>query len=403
MKSLLIILIVAILGYLGLVMLNPYASPDERSSIGAGVLTLVVLLLACVLLARIFHTQIVMHGVFRFFPGERDWIGDLYDYLGRSVASGRSVADALIARMEDPGPRWLRKTLRRVVTHLQNGMTFSQAVVPYPAVFPRSDRAIIEVGERSGQMAQTFAYLAAMAKSKSMRNFPGFLVLLEVLYIPLVVSFVLIVIIPKFKEIFDQLGGELPMPTQNLIMVSYILAHQTLWVLLLLLVLYFALRIGRLRAWFARKLPLLGSVYWPLALSRMSYVLGTMLQSGVDLASAVPLSIYAARNTSISQARNDVVASIENGQPLDVALTQVKGIPPDFLWYVRVGLEREKPEHTFLLLADRYREEHATILYHTGAILLPIVNIFLGAVVAYTLVSLYMPLFMIPSLVGVEG
>jgi type IV pilus assembly protein PilC len=239
-----------------------------------------------------------------------------------------------------------------------------------------------------------------------MRNFPILLVLLEFLVCPLVVSFVLVMIVPKFQDIYAQLGGELPLSTLWLIRGSDLLFHQFHWILvaallLAILVLRFRMKAG-FRTAVLKTVPGLRVAAWSPALSRFSFALGELLQAGIGLESAMRLAVKAAGNTILRDREELMVKQLENGKPLDHVLGEVPTIPARYLWMVSRGVKRERPGETLVGLADGCRRDFESFLFGLTSTVFPLLVVLLGAMVLFCVVALYEPLFNIPRIVGRE-
>jgi type II secretory pathway component PulF len=271
-------------------------------------------------------------------------------------------------------------------------------------LFQPGERAIIEAGEKAGDVAPALDYLAQSIRVRGMRNYPALLVTIEALYIPAVVSFILVFIVPKFKTIYDQLGAELPGLTQLLVDATYVLSHDAIWFTMALVIAALFVRGVRRRSSMAtlclRVFPPLRETYWCLALSRFSYTLGSLLRAGVPQIEALDLAVRASRNPIMISRGPALRGDIENGQRLDEALARVPLIPPRFVWYVRQGVMSEQPEQTLLAISEGYLSDHRRRMYVLGSWLFPITMAALGVIVLFTVVALYLPLFNIPKIVG---
>lgn len=390
--SLVVIFVVAC----GLVMLSATDSNAPDTLIALTLVVVAGILLGIVGLRLLGVEPLLRHG-FRLFPAEREYIAEMYGYLARSVEGGHSVSEALARYSADSGPRWLRSRLEKVVFRMQAGESLSVAAARYPSVFPRDDRALLEVGERSDSMANTFTYLESLARARQVRHFPVFLVALELIYAPLIVGFILVMIIPKFKEIFDQLGAELPFLTVLLVDVSFVLSHQFIWIVLLLLLLVVLIRGLRLGRHCFCWLPILRRLYWSLSFSRFAFSLGSLLCSGMSPVGAVSIASAAGKNALFRKHERAMLSRLEQGEPLHRALAEMPFLPAKFSWFVKQGEILEQPGETLLNLAEMYREEHEISLFRLSSILLPIVILLIGAMVAFCVIALYLPLFNIPT------
>jgi type IV pilus assembly protein PilC len=381
---------------------------------GAGLISegflvgLIVFLCVTVLVAFIgrefFSLGLIVQLRLWLFPSERERIAEFYRYLARWTRLDYDLVQALTQRVEDADPAWLQRRIRRVLNRMMNGEPFSAATQTSPEIFCAADRAVIEAGEKAGNLPETFDYLAQTTRGRQFLNFPLFLVLIELLYAVAVVIFVMVLIIPKFYDIFCQLGAELPMPTVVFIQASYMICHHLIWIVLFAVVLWLMWRqIRRSPALMGALLslvPPLRELYWSMPLSRFSFALGSLLRAGTDLPDALALATKAARNAIISRTAGNVRTSIESGKPIDEALQAIPSLPRRFLWFLGRGMKREKPDETLLALADSCRAGHETRLYAISSFVFPTFLIGFGMLALFFIVAMYLPLFCIPKVIG---
>ena len=340
----------------------------------------------------------------RMFANERDWLIGFHEYMSRSLRAGTPLMDAITLRLADGAPRRLESRLRKLMARLNNGEPLSLATRACPGMFSESDRAIIEVGEKTGDLAGAFDYLAAGVRTRGLQYFPFALAFTELGFFLLLTGFVLVFIIPKFKDIFDQLGAELPRLTMLVIEISNVLAHDTIWVLLVLVALALVVIAVRNRAGWARGFlalfPPLRQWYWELSLSRFSYALGAMLRAGVPQMEAVQLAVTAAHNPIIEKSRGSILGHLMRGGRIDQAIATVPMLPSRIYWYIERGVVTEKLDDSLLSASEALLSEHQRRMHRMASILFPLFVIALGTASFVFVVAMYLPLFCIPKIVG---
>jgi type IV pilus assembly protein PilC len=222
-----------------------------------------------------------------------------------------------------------------------------------------------------------------------------------------IVSFILVFIVPKFKDIYDQLGAELPMPTQMLVEGGNILAHDTHWVLLGLVFLVFlykkinATKEGKFRLDTMKlKMPVFGQLLRKSGIVRFAGTLATLITSGVPILQALDICRETSGNEVITRALNDVYDSVKDGETIHEPLSKCKIFPPLVVHMVAVGEETGAIDQMLSKVAEAYEREVDDTVNALTSILEPVLIVFLGVIVGAIVIALYLPLFNIPKIVG---
>ncbi|MBA2576245.1 MAG: type II secretion system F family protein, partial [Euzebyaceae bacterium] len=216
------------------------------------------------------------------------------------ISSGLSLIRALNILAEQTENKALAKIVGEVRTEIEQGRSLSSALADHK-VFPKLYVAMVKAGETAGildevllRIAETLEKdLALRGKIKSALTYPVVVLIMAVL----LTIIMLIFIVPTFVGMFEQLGGELPLPTQILLMLSTIVRKA--WFVLIfgppLMMRAFAyarakppirFQLDRLKL----KLPVFGVLFHKLALSRFSRNLGTLLRAGVPILTALDIT-----------------------------------------------------------------------------------------------------------------
>jgi type IV pilus assembly protein PilC len=216
-----------------------------------------------------------------------------------------------------------------------------------------------------------------------------------------------VVIIPKFKEIFQALEGELPWLTQLLIDTSYILVNYTAWVIAGIVGLVFAYkRINHTREgkhFFDRmklRIPIIGKLFRKTAIVRFSGTLATLITSGVPILQAIDIVRETSGNEVVTRAMDRVYTSVRDGETIHEPLARCKVFPPLVVHMVAVGEETGAIDQMLEKVAEAYEREVEDTVNALTSILEPIMIVFLGALVGVIVVALYLPLFTIPTLIN---
>lgn len=331
--------------------------------------------------------------------------------LATLIDAGLPILRSLAILQEQVESVIFKEKIHQIAKDIESGGTLSDALSKHPKVFDNLYVNMVHAGEIGGVLEAVLNKIAEflekrqaiIGKVKSAMMYP---VVVSTLAIG-IVSFILIVIIPKFKEIFDQLGGELPFLTQCLITASWILAHQTIWVVLGVIALVYCFKriyrtkegkfqIDRIKL----KLPVVGQLFRKIAIVRFAGTLATLITSGVPILTAIDIVRETSGNEVITRAMDQVYNSIKDGETIHEPLAKCKVFPPLVVHMVAVGEETGAIDQMLNKVAEAYEREVDDTVNALTSILEPVLIVFLGAIVGVIVVALYLPLFNIPKLVG---
>jgi type IV pilus assembly protein PilC len=331
------------------------------------------------------------------------------------TAAGLTLLRALTILEDQTVKPKLRAAIGRVRADVQSGMTLSNAMRQHPDQFPALMVNMIRAGETGGFLDGALDRIARMyeadanlrAKIKSASTYP-----LVVLCFSLLLAIgVIIFIVPVFENMFAQLGGSLPLPTEIMVVMS----HNIWWVLPIVLVgamggfkgykkAYrgnrdFRLKADRLKL----RIPVFGSLFTKLAISRWARNLGTLLHVGVPIIQALDVVAETAGNAMIAAAMEDVKSAVRIGQQMSVPLENHPLFPPMVVQMVEVGEESGQLTDMLDKLADFYDHEVETATDALASALEPLLVVLLGAVIGTMVICLYMPMFSIYSKIASSG
>ncbi len=225
-------------------------------------------------------------------------------------------------------------------------------------------------------------------------------------FVTLILAAMLLFIVPQFKDIYADLGGELPFATQLLISVSETLRHQFLWVAafgavgIFLVRRYVKTSQGQ-EVWdrLKLKLPIFGSLFQKTALARFARTLGTLNRSGVPILQTLDVVRETVNNSLISAAVKDVQNSVMSGESLTKPLSKHKVFPPMVTRMLAVGEETGQLDSMLDKVADYYDDEVTATVDSLTSIIEPLMIFVVGGAVGLAVIALYMPMFNIINLI----
>jgi type IV pilus assembly protein PilC len=294
---------------------------------------------------------------------------------------------------------------------IESGASLSDALAKHPKVFDRLYVNMVRAGEIGGVLEAVLNRIAEFlekaqalkSKVKSAMMYPVVVLALA----SIIVAVILIFIMPKFEDMFKQLGGDLPLPTKILIEASRILIHKSYLVALAIIGLVIAYKQtyktqqGKyIIDQYMLRLPVFGDLFKKLAIARFAGTLSTLINAGVPILQALDIVRDSSGNEVISRAMSQVYQSVKDGETIHEPLSKCPVFPPLVVHMVAVGEETGAIDQMLTKVAEAYEREVDDTVSALTSLLEPILVVFLGAIVGGIVVALYLPLFYIPKLIG---
>ena len=306
----------------------------------------------------------------------------------------------------------LRRILGELALAIEGGSTFSEALAQHPKVFNRLFVNMVKAGELGGVLEVVLKRLAEFSekaqkikgKVKAALFYP-----IAVLVVAVgILTLLMVMVVPKFKEVFAGMGVKLPPFTVFVLACSDAIRFHILptlgliAVVVVLFLLAVKTKIGRL-IWdkFKLSVPPFGSVISKVAISRFTRTLGTLVSSGVPILQALTIVKETAGNVVISNAISNVHESVKEGETITSPLEASGVFPPMVVSMVDVGEQTGALPEMLLRIADNYDEEVDNAVASMTSLLEPIMIVFLAVIVGSIVIAMFLPLIaMITNLSG---
>jgi type IV pilus assembly protein PilC len=330
------------------------------------------------------------------------------------VSSGMPMLRTLHTLEEQTQDDAIKEAVAGVRADVEAGSTLEQAMERHPKVFDRLFRAMVRAGEQSGRLEESLDRVAfQVEKSDALRRqvksammYPALVFGFAVVVLIAIVMFVIPVFAGIFKELAEEHPGEssaLPAPTALCVGFSNLLTGS--WYILLPAL---VLGIWGFFKWkktekgkevwqrFTLRLPFkIGDVIQKVALARWSRTFSGSVSSGVPMLQSIKLTGETAGNIVVEQAMDDVYASVKRGGSLAGPIEGNAIFPPMVGHMVAVGEETGQLEHMLSKIADFYEAEVDAKVKALTALIEPIMIVFVGGMVGFIVISMYLPLFSI--------
>lgn len=324
--------------------------------------------------------------------------------LSTLIRSGMPILPALSTICEQTTNKKFKVILEDVRQAVQGGSSFSDALAKYPNVFSELFVSMVRVGEAGGIMDQVLERLAVLGTQEmeitsrvtSAMTYPVVLVVLSFL----IVNFILVGVLPKFVMVFKSSQAQLPLPTVIVLTASWIL--QKFWFLILAgmvgVFLYFrqvtSRGAGKFRyhKWLL-KVPIFGTLYMKIQVSRFARTLSTLTGSGVPILQALGVVEKTITNVVIQKAVQDIRVAISSGSSL-VEPFRASGIfSPMVVQMVSIGEKSGSIDKMLEEVAKFYDPEIEYTIKNLTSLLEPFMLLSMGLMVAFIALSVLLPIF----------
>src|ERR1700761_3291084 len=308
--------------------------------------------------------------------------------------------------LERPGRNAImRTTMKQLSEAVESGGTFSEALAQHPRIFDKLYVNMVKAGELGGMLEIVLTRLAEFQeKSQKIKGKVVAAMVYPIVVLVIaaaILTFLLIFIVPKFQQIFqDALPGKpLPAITLFVIACSHMLVDQwyiVVGTIVLCVVGYKALSSTAAGIVFldklALKIPVFGDLTSKTAISRFARTLGTLISSGVPILQALNITRDTAGNTVVANAINKIHDSVKEGESV-VGPMEASGVfPPMVTSMVQVGEETGQLPDMLVKVADVYEGEVDNVVAGLTSVLEPIMIVLLAVIVGVIVIALFMPM-----------
>ena len=324
---------------------------------------------------------------------------------GVPIVQGLNILEA---QAESPGFKYVVGALR---ADIEAGLSIADAMGKHPQAFTELYVAMIKAGEVGGILDTILERLSGFLESaeqlrskvKSALMYPTVVFSAA----GIITIFLIVFVIPIFKDIFSGFGAELPFLTRIIIGISDFLRAK---------ILYLIPPIGggvwAFKKWMktpkgqymvdeiSLKLPVFGILLKKVAIAKFSRTLGTLIKSGVPILQGLETVAKTAGNRVIEKAIDASRDSIKEGGRISDPLKKAGIFPPMVIQMISVGEETGGLDTMLNKIADFYDQEVDTAVKGLTSMIEPIIIIVLGFVVGTIVIAMFMPMFALGDMVG---
>lgn len=330
--------------------------------------------------------------------------------LATLISAGFPLVSGIYTLIPQTSSHLFKQTLSQIKDAIEEGSSFADALSQYPETFTDMYVNMVRSGESSGTLELVLERLAdILEKQQKLTNsirsaltYPTLMLCLGIV----VLYFLLAYVVPRITAIFTDMGQTLPAPTRFLIATSEF--FKSGWWLMLLIVAGVAFGLHRLkktekgRRWYDKtklSLPGVGVLTTKLAVARFARTLGTLLENGVALLTALRIIKNIVGNRVIADAIEAAAIEVEKGTGLGKSLDASKIFPHIAIQMIQVGEQSGELETMLSKMADIYENDVETTVTGLSALLEPLIIMFMGVIVMFIVLSILLPIFEMNQLV----
>lgn len=327
------------------------------------------------------------------------------------LKAGLPLVTAIQVLLEHTTNRKLRDALFSIKNSLLGGSSLSHALAEFPSLFSSLYIASVKAGEVGDNLVEVLMRLHDHLKlvgdlKKKVRSaliYPAFLVFIA----GAALTYLIIFVVPVFSKLYTDINSRLPLPTQVIISLSFIMRKA--WGLIILVI------IGAFIAWHKLKrknkpkllldkliikLPVISELVKKYTIAQLTRTLATLLASGVALANALKIANEVVSNKVLSNAISPLHTNIQEGMSLAEALERTHVIPSLTIQMVHTGEQTGALEELLISASSVYEEEVLVKLTNIISALEPVLMLIMGIMVAAMLLAMYLPIFELSSRVS---
>ena len=331
--------------------------------------------------------------------------------LATLVEAGLPMVPALNSLANQIENPHLKKVVSQVRERVKEGTSLSDALREFPRAFSNLYVNMVAAGESSGALDIVLVRLADFTENQvKLRNRVVAALIYPILMVFLAsaaVIFLMVRVVPKILELFEDWGQALPLPTVVLLEITNFLKSYG-WLLLLglvagLLILVFYFKTQKGHVVFDRltlRAPIMGRLTRIIATTRFSRTLGTLLASGIPLVRAMNIVKSVVNNRVIAKAIENSQESIVEGQSIAAPLARSGVFPPMVTDMIAVGENSGQLEHMLMKVSDAYDNQIETTVSGLTSILEPLLIVFMGGIVLFIVLAVLLPIFEMNQMVA---
>jgi len=336
--------------------------------------------------------------------------------LAIMLDSGVILSDALDAIAEQAGDAKFNLILLDISERVKGGDNFSKALTHYPRIFNSMFISMVKASEASGQMVEMLTVLTGYLnfeadtrkRIKSAMTYPVVMVLMAVAATGTLMFFVL----PRFMRIYEARGADLPKITQVLVRCSRIIGNMEIMTALFTAVVFLGgflyygsqtVRGRRIIDGLKVHIPVVGTMFIDLFVTRSMRIMATMVNTGVKLLDAIRVAQGSVDNYYFQQLWSEVHQRIQDGYQLSESIMVAEGadlISPGIIQMLRAGEKSGRLGEVCDKVSTFYEKKLEASIRNVMTLIEPLMILILGGIIGTVAIALLLPVFRVSSVIA---
>jgi len=331
--------------------------------------------------------------------------------LGTLLRAGMQISIALRTLTRQTQNKYLASVIRQLQIDIEQSSSLSQAMAKHPRAFSQVYTAIIKAAEESGSLAETLSVLSKQLKTQASVHarirgalvYPVFLLVVSAAVVGVLTTFV----IPKFIELFVNVNQKLPLPTK--ILMEFVDLFKGFWWIFMIGSAGIAcLALAVIKVEFAKlyvdgmllKLPVVGTLNRKLQLGRFTRTLGSLLNGGVKIISAIKTTEGTTTNLAFAREIGNIQEAILKGSNFADAVNNQSYFSEIAANMIAIGEDTGTLPEMLLEVADLYDQECESTISSMTSLLGPAMIVVLGLIIGFVVMAILLPIFETSTMVG---
>jgi general secretion pathway protein F len=315
-----------------------------------------------------------------------------------------ALAEQLQSVTKGRAKRPLAAVMEEVRNDVNEGGSLAQALRKHPGLFSPLFISMVSAGESSGALEEVLARVADILekrvqladKVKGAIAYPAMMTFVAVS----VVIFLLSYVVPHITKLFTEMHRDLPAPTRFLIALSgftrayFVVLLGALGAGTIALAAFYKSSEGKARLdRMVLRLPLFGPLFFRLELARLTRTLGALMKSGLPIMTALEITQRVVQNSLIAQALGAIRVAVDQGDNMADAVRTTGLFPPVVYHLIATGQLSGTIEESLIDIAEMYDDEVQASVRTLTSLLEPVILLVMGAVVAFIVLAILLPVF----------
>jgi len=325
--------------------------------------------------------------------------------MEQMINAGVGLLEGLQDYADSLEPGRMRDVVSTLAEKIEAGTTFSESLAGFPEVFPELFVNLVRAGEQSGELGQVLRHLTEslkwqdemISRTKKALGYPLFVSLV----VMGVVTFMMVYVVPQITEFIVSMGGELPWHTRLLIAVSRMMVNWWPWLFGAPVVATVVWRMvlqrsESARLWFdACKLRVwvIGPVLEKIVMSRFAHYFSLLFQAGLPVLECIELCTGVVGNAHVARTLGQARERITHGEAVSEALAESGLFPKLVIRLLRVGERTGDLGNALGNVNYFYKRDVDDAIGRMQAMIEPTLNIIIGAIMGWVMVSVLGPVY----------